>query len=108
MSGKQRTEKRSRVHREKVVSITCPLNKNKKKSVSSTVIDQEEKKFQCDYEGCGKIFKRSEHLKRHITSIHTKIKDYKCPYLNCGKRFSRTDNLSQHMRIHRSNNNKER
>lgn len=27
--------------------------------------------FTCEIEGCGKVFKRSEHLKRHIRSIHT-------------------------------------
>jgi uncharacterized Zn-finger protein len=27
--------------------------------------------FICKDEGCGKVFKRSEHLKRHIRSIHT-------------------------------------
>ncbi|KAG1440790.1 hypothetical protein G6F56_011771 [Rhizopus delemar] len=27
--------------------------------------------FTCENEGCGKVFKRSEHLKRHIRSIHT-------------------------------------
>ncbi|CAG8694321.1 5321_t:CDS:1, partial [Ambispora leptoticha] len=29
------------------------------------------KSFECHYAGCGRIFKRSEHLKRHIRSIHT-------------------------------------
>jgi hypothetical protein len=27
--------------------------------------------FECNYAGCGKVFKRSEHLKRHVRSIHT-------------------------------------
>ncbi|OBZ84436.1 hypothetical protein A0J61_07511 [Choanephora cucurbitarum] len=27
--------------------------------------------FTCKADGCGKVFKRSEHLKRHIRSIHT-------------------------------------
>jgi hypothetical protein len=27
--------------------------------------------FACRAEGCGKVFKRSEHLKRHTRSIHT-------------------------------------
>ncbi|KAG0190250.1 hypothetical protein DFQ28_002287 [Apophysomyces sp. BC1034] len=58
--------------------------------------------FTCKTDGCGKVFKRSEHLKRHIRSIHTLEKPFECPYQNCHKRFSRSDNLNQHIRIHRS------
>ncbi|KAI9314179.1 hypothetical protein BX666DRAFT_1862770 [Dichotomocladium elegans] len=57
--------------------------------------------FTCQHDECGKIFKRSEHLKRHIRSIHTQEKPYECPYHACSKRFSRSDNLNQHIRIHR-------
>ncbi|KAI9247709.1 hypothetical protein BDA99DRAFT_471098, partial [Phascolomyces articulosus] len=56
--------------------------------------------FTCKAEGCGKVFKRSEHLKRHIRSIHTLEKPFECPYQSCNKRFSRSDNLNQHIRIH--------
>ncbi|KAF9383031.1 hypothetical protein CPB97_006788 [Podila verticillata] len=59
------------------------------------------KVFTCRYEDCGKIFKRSEHLKRHVRSIHTMDKPFECPIQNCPKRFSRSDNLNQHIRIHR-------
>ncbi|KAF9468452.1 hypothetical protein BDZ94DRAFT_1139889, partial [Collybia nuda] len=54
----------------------------------------------CNVEGCGKVFARGEHLRRHIRGIHTYEKPHKCPYVGCGKDFSRADNLSQHMRIH--------
>ncbi|KAF9125456.1 hypothetical protein BGW39_007400 [Mortierella sp. 14UC] len=57
--------------------------------------------FKCRFEDCGKIFKRSEHLKRHVRSIHTLEKPFECPINNCPKRFSRSDNLNQHIRIHR-------
>ncbi|KAI8141799.1 hypothetical protein BJV82DRAFT_517848 [Fennellomyces sp. T-0311] len=60
--------------------------------------------FTCQAEGCGKVFKRSEHLKRHIRSIHTLEKPFECPYQSCHKRFSRSDNLNQHIRIHRHSN----
>ncbi|KAJ9052922.1 hypothetical protein DSO57_1029252 [Entomophthora muscae] len=60
--------------------------------------------YQCDHLGCGKMFKRSEHLKRHYRSIHTQDRPFICNHPNCNKRFSRSDNLTQHMRIHRSNN----
>ncbi|KAI8337171.1 hypothetical protein BC941DRAFT_502644 [Chlamydoabsidia padenii] len=62
------------------------------------------KMFTCKHEDCGKIFKRSEHLKRHIRSIHTLEKPFECPYQTCSKRFSRSDNLNQHIRIHRHTN----
>ncbi|CAG8443927.1 7493_t:CDS:2 [Diversispora eburnea] len=61
------------------------------------------KSFECTYEGCGRIFKRSEHLKRHIRSIHTLERPFHCPFPHCTKRFSRSDNLSQHVRVHRPN-----
>ncbi|ORZ08314.1 hypothetical protein BCR42DRAFT_335723, partial [Absidia repens] len=57
--------------------------------------------FACQVEDCGKVFKRSEHLKRHNRSIHTNEKPFECPYQQCLKRFSRSDNLNQHIRIHR-------
>ncbi|KAG0280476.1 hypothetical protein BGZ95_009963 [Linnemannia exigua] len=57
--------------------------------------------FTCLVDGCGKQFKRSEHLKRHVRSVHTLEKPFGCPYENCPKRFSRSDNLNQHIRIHR-------
>ncbi|KAI7887338.1 hypothetical protein K492DRAFT_189278 [Lichtheimia hyalospora FSU 10163] len=69
----------------------------------SSVPTQGERMFVCQTEGCGKVFKRSEHLKRHTRSIHTLEKPFECPYQNCHKRFSRSDNLNQHIRIHRHN-----
>ncbi|KAL0142404.1 hypothetical protein V8B55DRAFT_1328193 [Mucor lusitanicus] len=67
----------------------------------SNVPNQGLRMFACKSEGCGKVFKRSEHLKRHVRSIHTMEKPFKCPYQSCNKRFSRSDNLNQHIRIHR-------
>ncbi|KAG6901975.1 hypothetical protein C0995_006074 [Termitomyces sp. Mi166 len=57
--------------------------------------------YTCDVDGCGKLFARGEHLKRHIRSIHTYEKPHRCPYPGCGKDFSRHDNLGQHMRVHK-------
>lgn len=61
------------------------------------------KLFTCKAPSCGKVFKRSEHLKRHHRSIHTTEKPFPCPIPTCSKRFSRSDNLNQHIRIHRHN-----
>ncbi|CAO1619588.1 unnamed protein product [Jaminaea pallidilutea] len=63
-----------------------------------TNIGKSGKVYTCKVPGCGKLFKRSEHLKRHIRSIHTDEKPFLCEI--CHKRFSRHDNLNQHMRVH--------
>ncbi|KAI1108783.1 hypothetical protein F5Y14DRAFT_61344 [Nemania sp. NC0429] len=44
---------------------------------------------------CGRSFKRSEHLERHVRT-HTKEKPYIC---HCGSAFSRRDLLTRHVRI---------
>lgn len=78
--------------------------------------------YVCKVKECGKCFARSEHLKRHVRSIHTnekraylfaspvslrrsRVRDctaHRCPHLGCNKEFSRHDNLCQHMRVHRN------
>ncbi|ORX97532.1 hypothetical protein K493DRAFT_185641, partial [Basidiobolus meristosporus CBS 931.73] len=77
-----------------------------RKASSKPDITSGAKSFICDYHECGKVFKRSEHLKRHIRSIHTLEKPFQCPYPTCSKRFSRSDNLNQHIRIHRHSKDK--
>ncbi|KAG0006790.1 hypothetical protein BGZ65_003623, partial [Modicella reniformis] len=62
--------------------------------------------FTCHIDDCGKLFRRSEHLKRHVRSVHTLEKPFVCPVVACPKRFSRSDNLSQHIRIHRHDKDK--
>ncbi|KAG8902732.1 hypothetical protein FRB99_004189 [Tulasnella sp. 403] len=57
----------------------------------------------CKVEGCGKAFKRGEHLKRHVRSLHTHEKPERCTHPGCGKDFSRKDNMQQHLKIHAHN-----
>jgi hypothetical protein len=59
--------------------------------------------LRCDVEGCGRTFKRSEHLKRHLRS-HTGERPFRCEFPGCNRFFSRADNLQQHARLHYSTN----
>lgn len=77
------------------------------------------KVYVCKVPDCGKCFKRSEHLKRHIRSIHSderrefrwlflraaltpSLAAFQCQWPSCGRRFTRHDNLAQHLRVHRA------
>jgi len=55
------------------------------------------KVFVCPLFSCGRMYKRMEHLKRHVRS-HTMERPFQCH--RCNKKFSRQDNLNQHFRIH--------
>lgn len=55
------------------------------------------KGFSCPVLSCGRLFKRLEHLKRHVRT-HTQERPYECT--RCAKRFSRSDNLTQHVKTH--------
>ncbi|KAK9461625.1 uncharacterized protein V1516DRAFT_684669 [Lipomyces oligophaga] len=55
----------------------------------------DEKRFECPE--CSRKFRRREHLKRHISTLHQRDKPYACEF--CNRRFSRGDNLLQHSRM---------
>lgn len=61
-----------------------------------SLTDDPSKTFVCTL--CSRRFRRQEHLKRHVRSLHTHDKPFECT--DCGKKFSRSDNLSQHQRTH--------
>ena len=51
-----------------------------------------QKSHSCPIPTCGRLFKRLEHLKRHVRT-HTQERPYVCSL--CNKAFSRSDNLAQ-------------
>lgn len=73
------------------VTTTIPT-----KVTQPVVNEGEGKPFPCP--NCTKQFKRLEHLKRHIRSVHSNIRPFHCKY--CEKQFSRSDNLAQHLKTH--------
>lgn len=60
---KTETSGKQRIHHSRV-----------KRSLISSSKNQDDKNFPCHHDDCGKVFKRSEHLKRHVRSIHTREK----------------------------------
>ena len=56
--------------------------------------DRPSKTFTCPVPSCGRLFKRLEHLKRHIRT-HTQVRPYVCGI--CSKKFSRSDNLAKYI-----------
>ncbi|PLW07515.1 hypothetical protein PCANC_23521 [Puccinia coronata f. sp. avenae] len=58
------------------------------------------KAFVCQVDGCGKCFRRCEHLRRHVRTIHSAEKPYQCPWPTCKRNFNRNDNLKQHFQVH--------
>ncbi|KAK3847263.1 MAG: hypothetical protein J3R72DRAFT_188646 [Linnemannia gamsii] len=52
-------------------SVNPPGAKAIKQRRASLSPDTPSRVFNCNIDDCGKLFKRSEHLKRHVRSVHT-------------------------------------
>ncbi|CAR28308.1 hypothetical protein ZYGR_0R00420 [Zygosaccharomyces rouxii] len=76
---------------------TVSSRKNSRSITPMNASDEDVKPFKC--KECSKAFRRSEHLKRHIRSVHSSERPFACMF--CEKKFSRSDNLSQHLKTHK-------
>lgn len=56
------------------------------------------RRFECHI--CQKIFKRREHLDRHVSTQHKGEKPHVCSIVGCEKRYTRREELMKHFRIH--------
>lgn len=80
------------------LSIGAESNNEEQVAVPGTLpLQSAGKGFSCPLLSCGRMFKRLEHLKRHVRT-HTQERPYECT--RCSKRFSRSDNLTQHVKTH--------
>ncbi|OQS06003.1 hypothetical protein THRCLA_01926 [Thraustotheca clavata] len=61
--------------------------------------DEDQRRFVCTVEGCGKRFKRKFTLQEH-EKTHSGIRPYACPVPGCNRHFSTSGNLSRHTFTH--------
>ncbi|GMM39045.1 DNA-binding transcription factor [Saccharomycopsis crataegensis] len=60
------------------------------------------KKYICNYNNCGKVFQRRYNIRSHIQT-HLCDRPYKCSFDGCSKSFVRQHDLHRHEKIHENN-----
>ncbi|XP_015257410.1 PREDICTED: transcription factor IIIA [Cyprinodon variegatus] len=69
------------------------------KSHVARVHQHQEKRYQCDYQGCGKDFGKKKQLNAH-KSEHGEPSAFRCTFSGCGKEFPSQDKLKHHEKVH--------
>lgn len=90
-----------------VRSKTCPTCGREFKKISRLnqhiLTHSDVKPFVCPVPGCGKAYKRREHLKNHATSHGTtpeERKPFVCEFEGCGASFSNAHHRNRHQKVH--------
>ncbi|CAR28718.1 hypothetical protein ZYGR_0U00760 [Zygosaccharomyces rouxii] len=68
-------------------------------SIDKYVKELPDKLFECQYHGCGKIFKRRYNIRSHIQT-HLEDRPYMCDFEGCDKAFVRNHDLVRHKKSH--------
>ncbi|KAG7524479.1 transcription factor IIIA [Solea senegalensis] len=69
------------------------------KNHMARVHQHQEKRYQCDYKGCGKDFSKRNQLKSHKVE-HGQLLPFHCVFDGCSKEFVTHGKLKQHEKIH--------
>ncbi|KAI8088660.1 uncharacterized protein BX664DRAFT_331040 [Halteromyces radiatus] len=85
------------IHQEDISKKKKVIEKTVKKQHKNKINVQQQGHFECDYEGCGKVFGRKYNLSSHRIT-HTAERNYACQV--CSKTFVRRHDLKRHARIH--------
>eukprot|EP00298_Acanthocystis_sp_HF-20_P012405 c19870_g1_i1.p1 GENE.c19870_g1_i1~~c19870_g1_i1.p1 ORF type:complete len:236 (-),score=71.55 c19870_g1_i1:8-715(-) len=70
-----------------------------KRKKTQPTCSKSEKRYVCQFEGCGKSFPRSGSRTRHHRT-HTGERPYVCKFIECQKTFSDSSHLRRHEKIH--------
>lgn len=79
--------------------ITRKLTTLPRGAIDIYVKELPEKKFECLYPGCGKLFKRRYNIRSHIQT-HLEDRPYVCDFEDCDKAFVRNHDLVRHKKSH--------
>jgi hypothetical protein len=89
----------------KYIGLSGRIKSGASKSGMACDVIIEGNKYACEFAGCmdkngkRKMFKRREHAKRHVDTVHLKKKQFSCWVPGCTTQpFTRSDNLTTHLK----------